>query len=42
MIAVDASTYVDRDDPDVSIFFPDPSACTLTYPLFWITGYRCP
>jgi hypothetical protein len=42
MTGVDASTYVDRDDPDVIIYFPDASACTLSYPVFWITGYRGP
>jgi hypothetical protein len=44
MVAVDAATYVDRGDPDVVLRFHDDGGpgCTLSYPLFWITAYRCP
>jgi len=41
MGAVDAATYADREDPDISLrFHDDEQACTLSYPLHWVTGYR--
>lgn len=38
---VDAVTYADREDPDITLrFHDDEQACTLSYPLHWITAYR--
>jgi hypothetical protein len=43
MVPVDATAYVDESNPDITLQFHDGEAepaCTLRYPLWWITGYR--
>jgi CubicO group peptidase (beta-lactamase class C family) len=43
MAAIDSATYAAADDPDITLHFHDDeveAACTLRYPIGWVTGYR--
>jgi hypothetical protein len=45
MLPVHAATYVDEEDSDHVLRFHDDDpndAATVTFPLWWCTGYRVP